>query len=181
MNLLEHYRLMAKYNRRLNIQVYDTASTLDQTELERDRRAFFKSISGTLNHIVVADILWLTRFRKCFVNYTSLDGISDFKQPTALNQVLYPVFSELKSVRERLDGIIVEWLDSEVKMTDLESELVYKNTRNITSRRSFSELLGHFFNHQTHHRGQVSTLLSQVGLDIGVSDFLIDIPDTYEQ
>lgn len=180
-NILDHYRLMAKYNCRLNCQVYDMASRLSKDELNLDRKAFFKSITGTLNHIVVGDILWLNRFRTHSDHYRTLDGLDQFHLPDSLNQVLYPDFSELKSVRDRLDGIIIKWLDDEVSLSDMEIDLVYKNTRGITSRRNFAELLGHFFNHQTHHRGQVSTLLFQEGLDIGVTDFLVDIPDTYEQ
>ncbi len=125
--------------------------------------------------------MWLSRFRKHSDKYNSLDAVGNFHQPKALNDVLYPVFSELRSVREKLDGIIVEWLDNEVSQSDLESDLIYKNSRGITSQRNFAELLGHFFKDEIELRGQVSTLLSQEGLDIGITDFLMDIPDTYEQ
>ncbi|MAC46924.1 MAG: hypothetical protein CMI12_08730 [Oceanospirillum sp.] len=53
----------------------------------------------------------------------------------------------------------------------------YSNTQGIVSQRNFAELVSHLFNHQTHHRGQVSTLLSQNGIDIGITDFLMEIPD----
>lgn len=47
----------------------------------------------------------------------------------------------------------------------------------VISTRNFGELICHLFNHQTHHRGQLSTLLSQLELNLGVTDFLIDIPE----
>lgn len=60
--------------------------------------------------------------------------------------------------------------------TDLDHPLHYANMKGATADRNFFSLVMHFFNHQTHHRGQVTTLLSQAGIDIGVTDLLVPIP-----
>lgn len=176
--MLNHFRLMAKYNRRLNQQVYACCRNLSHEALHQDRGAFFGSIIATLNHILVGDVIWLQRFRQQSEAYSSLAILDEIDTPHALNHVLYSDFDTLEDTRMRLDGAIIGWLNDEVASDDLERDLHYANTKGVVSERNFAELVSHFFNHQTHHRGQVSTLLSQDGLDIGVTDFLIDIPDS---
>jgi uncharacterized damage-inducible protein DinB len=82
----------------------------------------------------------------------------------------------LRVQRERLDAVITA-LAGEVGESDLEQVLVYRNTRGMAFSKPFGSLLLHMFNHQTHHRGQASTLLTQAGVDIGVTDLLMLIED----
>jgi uncharacterized damage-inducible protein DinB len=176
-DLCKHYCLMAQYNRRLNQQVYACCEGLSHEELHRDRKAFFGSLIGTLNHILVGDIIWLQRLRQHSDAYKSLALLDEMDQPYALNHILYSEFACLVEARVALDDAILLWLENDVSAQDLDRDLHYSNSKDIVSERNFGELLAHFFNHQTHHRGQISTLLSQLGLDIGPTDFLIDIPD----
>ena len=82
----------------------------------------------------------------------------------------------MRARRLRLDAII-DAMAAELRPADLEQVLVYRNTRGQAFRKYFGSLLLHVFNHQTHHRGQASTLLTQAGVDIGVTDLLVLIPD----
>jgi uncharacterized damage-inducible protein DinB len=175
MNLAEHVCLMANYNQAINLQMYTTASKLSVAELSLDRQAFFGSILGTLNHILVGDIIWLKRFAQHPANYAELAIVRSMPQPTGLAQLLIEDFEELRQQRQLLDEAIINW--SQV-VTDIELNhiLHYTNTKGIPGNKCFFSLIMHFFNHQTHHRGQVTTLLSQVGLDIGVTDLLDFIP-----
>ena len=166
---------MAKYNLRLNTQVYDATGQLSGDELVVDMGAFFKSILGTLNHILVGDLLWLNRFAS-IKSFSSLQALKNFPKPQTLNQILFEDFRQLKRTRIELDTLIHEWLHTNAMETDFQQNLTYKNSKGEVATKDFSELLHHFFNHQTHHRGQVSTLLNQKGIDVGVTDFLIDIP-----
>lgn len=175
--LLTHLQLKARYNRRLNQQVYAAAATLSDEERKKDRAAFFHSIHQTLNHLMVADIIWLRRFRNHRNYYKALDILDEFPVPQALNEVLFESFTSLQNKREQLDEAIIRWVDTDTKSSDFDENLKFSSMRGIASHRNFGEVLMHFFNHQTHHRGQVSTLLSQCGLDIGVTDFLLDVPD----
>jgi uncharacterized damage-inducible protein DinB len=176
MGLKEHFELMATYNRWMNIKIYEAAGTLEQTELARDRGAFFGSILGTLNHIVVGDTIWLNRFATHPAFGSALKDVTDLPSPQSLSEILFEDFRALSERRAWLDRQIIDWV-SALSDDDLNAVLRYHNTKGVSANRRFSSLLQHFFNHQTHHRGQVSTLLSQAGVDIGVTDLLALIPD----
>lgn len=93
--------------------------------------------------------------------------------------MLYSDLARLREQREWLDRIILAWVDS-LDDAILMSELDYINSWGVPGRRAVSGVLMHFFNHQTHHRGQVTTLLSQAGVDPGVTDLLVRIPNALE-
>ncbi len=168
MDLLVHVQRMAIYNRDLNRQVYGVCGELSGEQLGRDRGAFFHSILGTLNHILVGDIVWLKRFSMGTAGLERLDSV---EQPRSLDAILYGEFCELQAHRVWLDDLICDWV-GELGSADLKIVLDYCNMKGVGARRSLGDLLCHFFNHQTHHRGQVTTLLSQEGLDVGVTDLL---------
>ncbi|MEY4517870.1 MAG: hypothetical protein RLZZ499_469 [Cyanobacteriota bacterium] len=169
--MLEQIQLLARYNQLMNQRIYDTAAQLSAAELEIDRGAFFRSITGTLNHIYVADIIWLQRFSTHSANYLALHPVTQLERPRSLQTILYADFDELSSARTSLDQTILTWT-AEISVSDLDYLLSYHNMKGETGTKKFASLILHFFNHQTHHRGQVTTLLSQVGLDVGVTDLL---------
>ena len=177
MTFRDHFLLMADYNQRMNNQLFEAADKLTTEELCADRGAFFTSILGTLNHILVGDLIWLSRFSSHSNSYRSLADLSELPKPAGLSDVIYPELSSLRDARSRVDSSIKRWLAEEVKEADFSKSLAYANTKGVVSERNFGELLFHLFNHQTHHRGQVTTLLNQQGIDVGTTDFLIDIPD----
>ena len=183
MNGLLHFQYFSNYNKRLNDQVYLAASQLSPEELTQDQGAFFNSILGTLNHILVGDLVWLNRFMFAIDDpkrVNSLKKLGTFPTPTQLNQIVYDNFSELHSARAELDNIIHHWLYDDMTEATLASTIQYHNMKKEPACRNLAELISHLFNHQTHHRGQVTTLLSQLGLDVGTTDFLLDIPSEAE-
>jgi uncharacterized damage-inducible protein DinB len=167
--------LMAHYNRWMNERMYEAAASLDAATLSADRGAFFGSILGTLNHIAVADTIWLHRFARHEVGFTTLAALTDFPQPTSLTQPLASDLASLRAYRQLLDALIERWV-AELTPAHLAGTISYSNMAGVPSSRSFGALLQHFFNHQTHHRGQASTLLFQAGVDVGVTDLLALIP-----
>jgi len=156
---------LARYNSWMNGKLYAVAATLTDDERKRDRGAFFKSIHGTFNHILVGDRVWLARFRA----ETAQDG---FMGPgiRSLDQELYGDFDELRRERARTDAELSAWI-SGVTAERLQGPLVY-----VRGGRKHEHPLWwavvHAFNHQTHHRGQITTLLMQTGLDPGVTDLV---------
>ena len=166
--------LMTHYNRWMNERMFDAAARLDHAALAADRGAFFGSILVTLNHIAVADTIWLRRFAQQPAS-PSLAVLGEFPVPSSLRETLAPDLAGLRGYRARLDELIVKWA-SGLTFEQLSSELRYANTAGVVSTRSFGGLVQHFFNHQTHHRGQVSTLLFQAGVDVGVTDLIAVIP-----
>jgi len=176
-NIQNHFQLMAQYNLRMNAQVYTAASQLSADELAQDMGAFFKSILGTLNHIMVGDLFCLNRFSLLHGadsnSFSSLKmALQDFPKPSALDQILFEDFTDLQENRERLDLVIQEWLNNEACEENFKQGITYHNSKGERATRDFGELASHLFNHQTHHRGQASTLLSQKSIDIGVAHFL---------
>ncbi|OZG72840.1 damage-inducible protein DinB [Hahella sp. CCB-MM4] len=173
--LVDNYRLMAKYNQWMNRKIYDAASTLSRDVLWMDNGAFFKSILGTLNHIMVGDLLWLNRYRNHPRKYPVLNHLDNFPTPNSLDQILETEIAELGARRSRLDQIIIEWC-GDLEEEDLDFTLHYGDSSGQPMAREFGLLIQHFFNHQTHHRGQITTLLSQHGINPGETDLLMLIP-----
>ena len=167
--------LFASYNASMNGKLYAAAAKLPTDALVADRGAFFGSVIGTLNHIVAGDTIWLHRFMGHPSGFPSLKVMADIPAPSGLAHIFSDDLNKLLEYRRRLDAIISAFA-AEVSDSDLRQPLTYRNSRGEFSK-NFGSLVLHFFNHQTHHRGQVSTLLSQSGVDIGVTDLLEWIPD----
>lgn len=176
MSLKSNFELMADYNQWMNKSVYLAASKLGADDLSNDRGAFFGSIIGTLNHILVGDTIWLQRFADHPSRLKTLDYVRVLNKPKALDAILYTEFEDLESARIKMDEVI---RDFAYELTDesLASNLSYSNTKGERFSKNFGHLIQHFFNHQTHHRGQASTLLSQAGVEVGVTDLLVKIPN----
>ena len=167
---------MARYNGWMNQRVFETAGSLPAHKLSEDRGAFFGSILGTLNHIMVADVTWLRRFASHPASFRALEALHRFPVPGSLDQILYSDFDEMSRQRGTLDDIILAW-SAELTDDDFTHVLSYRNMKGVAARKPFAGVVLHMFNHQVHHRGQVTTLLSQAGLDVGVTDLVALIPD----
>jgi uncharacterized damage-inducible protein DinB len=157
---VEYAQTLANYNWEMNGKLYACSATLTDEQRKRDVGAFFKSIHGTLNHLLVGDLLWLGRF-------------TDRPFPVqSLAQELYADFVELRAERDKTDARILEWVQG-LSPTDLASDLSYTLKGGNEQRcKPLWFAVTHFFNHATHHRGQVTTLLSQYGIDPGVTDLI---------
>lgn len=167
--------LLASYNASMNAKLYSAAASLPKEVLSVDLGAFFGSILGTLNHIVAGDTIWLRRFMAHPSDLSSLKAVVEIPAPTGLAHMFSDDLNVLLQHRIRLDAII-ESMAAEVSDRDLAQPILYRNSRG-NFQKTFGSLLLHLFNHQTHHRGQASTLLSQSGVDIGITDLLEWIPD----
>jgi uncharacterized damage-inducible protein DinB len=176
MAALAHVRLLAAYNAWMNAKIYDAAAKLPVQELATDRGAFFKSIIGTLNHLVVADTIWLKRFAMHPARHAALEPLRKSAMPASLDQILFTDLPALRAHRETLDATIRQWV-AELTDADLQHVLHYANMKGVPAQKRLGALLVHFFNHQTHHRGQAGTLLFQAGVDVGITDLLALIPD----
>jgi uncharacterized damage-inducible protein DinB len=153
-----HAGLMARYNQWMNARLYALCATLGNDQLLEDRGAFFQSIYLTLNHIMYADLAFLSRFT------------GDPAQVPMPGAPLFDGFARLHRERQALDQRILAWTGS-LTAEWLAAEMTYVG-RFDGKRRTMPRWvsLTHMFNHQTHHRGQVTTLLSQMGLDMGSTD-----------
>jgi uncharacterized damage-inducible protein DinB len=166
----DQYRALSRYNVWMNERLYQVALSLTDVARKRDRGAFFGSIHGTLNHLLLGDSVWMRRFTGD-ARHLPRDSRGDLIAIQSLSQELYADFEELRSNRARLDESIVHWAK---QLTDhaLELPLSYKTITGAPQSHPLWQAVGHFFNHQTHHRGQVTTLLMQAGIDPGVTDLV---------
>jgi uncharacterized damage-inducible protein DinB len=149
MMLKAHFDQMATYNRWANRRVYDDAAALADEVRKRPAGLFFGSVHGTLNHLLVADYIWMRRFT------------GDGPQPQRLNQILHEDFAELRAARERQDEVILGFVTG---LDAYDRVLEYQNSSGKTFRQELGPALAHFFNHQTHHRGQVHAGLTIAGI-----------------
>jgi len=155
-----HFTMMAAYNAWCNERIYDVAAQLSEADYKADRGAFFKSVHGTLNHILVADRIWMKRFTGQGEIARSLDAI------------LFDHLPDLRQARQAEDERIVATIES-MSESDLAGPLRYRMMTSPTEiEQPLASALAHFFNHQTHHRGQVHCLLTGFGLDAPVLDLM---------
>lgn len=169
----EHLQRMARYNRWMNVKLFTKMAKLSNDAIAEDRDAFFGSMLGTLNHIMVGDLLWLHRFATNNVCRDALaHQLTEFPTPASNRDMLFNDFAELTEARERLDALILEFSET---WTDelLAHPIHYRNTAREDQERPFEQLLQHFFNQQTHHRGQITHMLFHAGVDPGPTDLIV--------
>lgn len=154
-----YFKRLARYNAWANRRLYEACGSLSREDYVAPRPSFFGSIHRTLTHLLVGDRLWMSRFEGVPHGLSSLD------------QVLYDDFAALRAARVAEDDRIRRWAD---RLDDkaLDGDLDYRNTAGEAKRNQLRWAIAHFFNHQTHHRGQVTTLMKQSGVDPGVTDLL---------
>ena len=140
--------MFGHYNAWANGRLYEAAARLSTEQYRADRGAFFKSVHGTLNHLLATDRIWMKRFT----------GAGD--APERLDAILFETFGELRVAREAEDRRIVDYVDG-LDDARIAGTIKY---RRVSSPEQFEQqlapALAHWFNHQTHHRGQVHALLS---------------------
>ena len=169
---IDNYRFLAQYNRWFNDRLYGACEQLSDEDRKLDRGAFFGSIHGTLNHLVWGDQIWLRRFAGQGVHFPSLGGgLLDLPEGAVHATVLHVEWAALRAKREQLDAAIEAWVREMPADFPLQA-MRYANTRGVRREHPAWKALTHFFNHQTHHRGQVTALLAQAGIDPGVTDLI---------
>jgi uncharacterized damage-inducible protein DinB len=151
-----HFRMFAAYNRWANERVYGAARAVPDEAYRSPRGAFFGSLHGTLNHLIVTDRIWMRRFTGAGPEHSRLD------------EVPYDTLDELEAARRAEDQRIIDYVDR-LGEDDLAGTFTYRtvtNPRDITQ--PLAPALAHVFNHQTHHRGQVHGLITAIaGKDAG--------------
>ncbi len=154
----DNYSLMADYNVWMNRKLYEAAAGLPDEARKRDLGAFFKSLHGTLDHILYVDLMFLGRF----TGLAMPEG--DF------GSEFHGDFGDLRAEREATDARILDWITN-LDRAWLAEALTFTSridgkTRTLPRRVMVTQM----FNHQTHHRGQATTLLKQLGIDPGITD-----------
>jgi uncharacterized damage-inducible protein DinB len=147
----EHFALMAQYNAWANARLYRMAGQLSDEQYGRDVSAYFRSLRGTLNHLLATDRIWMWRLTGT--------GVA----PTRLDAILYEDLAGLTEARRAEDGRLVSFVEN---LTDeqLEATIEYRTLNGSLQQQKLREVLAHLFNHQTHHRGQAHAILTALGM-----------------
>ena len=156
----QHFQMFAAYNRWANQRVYDGAAELTPEQFTRDMGAFFKSVMGTLNHLLATDRIWMKRFT----------GEGD--APASLDAIVHQDFDSLRKARIAEDDRIVSWISglTEKQLDGRFTYITVTDMRTISQR--LAPALAHAFNHQTHHRGQLHAILTALGRPSVVLDLV---------
>ncbi len=158
MSMTKQFEMLAQYNSWMNENIFNICDSLSDMERNKDMGAFFGSIHRTLDHILYGDMAWLERLKDN--TYT----------PRDINSALYENWNDLKKSRVDTDNEIDIWVKS---LNENRLNQTYTYTSNVDGKQRsvpYWSLVHHLFHHQTHHRGQVTTLLSQLGIDFGSTD-----------
>lgn len=146
-----HLAMMADYNAWANKRLYRMASQLTDEQYRRDVGAYFKSLHGTLNHILVADLIWMHR----------LTGTGD--RPARVDAIVFDDIPSLSAARQQQDERIIRFVES-LSDAQLEEMFEYRTLDGTPQKQPRREILAHVFNHQTHHRGQAHAILTALGV-----------------
>lgn len=148
MNLVTHFKMLARYNRIANERLFAKCAQLDDVEYRKGRAGAFDSIHGLLNHILLGDRRWMSLFET-----------GELVTPP-LNQILHNDFSDLQSARIREDERI-EAFFAGIDATFFSRSFAYTNNQGKDYVETAHVACCHLFNHQTHHRGQAVVMLRQ--------------------
>ena len=160
MTIIKNFQLLADFNAWANIRLFSSCRKLDENEYKKDRKAFFTSIHGTLNHLLVVDNLYISRIEGKDHNIKSMD------------QIFHDNIDELEDARMKKDKHLVN-LVNKLSEDNIGTEITYKSFDSTVHTFTINFILMTLFNHQTHHRGQVHNMLSQAG----IKPPQLDIPD----
>lgn len=159
-------RMMARYNAWQNRSLVGAASTLDDAARRQDRGAFFGSIAATFNHLYWGDSIWLWRF-----------GVVERPAGAIADSVhSFAEWADFVAARAALDAVILGWAEK-VSPEWLAGSMSWHSAaagKEVT--RDHGLLVPHFFNHQTHHRGQIHAMLTAAGAKPDDTD-LFFLPD----
>ena len=151
----DYATLMAEYNQWMNRKIYELCSALPDDDYRRDLGAFFGSIHRTLNHIVWCDQLFMARL---------LGERATIGEP---GRIIHDQLPALRQERAHLDERILHWA-RDLEAADLEAPFIISDD---TGRSVPTYVIAvQMFNHQTHHRGQVTAMLTRLGVDPGATD-----------
>jgi len=162
-----YVKAMTAYNAEMNRRLYAAAARLSDAERRAERGAFFGSIHGTLNHLLWADRMWMSRF----------DNWDKPAVPLAGSPSLMETFGALRPARIETDARLVGWA-ADVEQAWLDGRLTwFSGALGREVNRSTATLVVHLFNHQTHHRGQAHAMLTAAGQQTGDTDFFAIVQD----
>ena len=156
--------ILSSYGKGVNNKVISILEGISEEKLQQDMKAFYKSILKTFIHMTMADINWFIRLKNLFpasaltrseLLQTTIDDLQDRVEKN---------YREIFSIRRAADELFVKFI-SELPEEDFKKVINYKDRMGNALSNKIGHILLHLFNHQTHHRGAISTMLDMQGID----------------
>ncbi|MDA9556047.1 damage-inducible protein DinB [Vibrio sp.] len=176
MGLLSNFKMLARYNQRMNQQLLDVCSRLTHEQLHKNMGSFFPTVMAHWNHILFGDVIMLNRL--VANNLVSIENsvLEQLPVPQSTGDTFASNLEEFIPIRTLIDSIYVDVMDG-FTMESGQCIVQYTTTEGQAIQKTMGEFCQHLFNHQTHHRGQLTCLISQLGLDFGCTDLPMIVPE----
>lgn len=168
-------QLFSRYNAQANAAVHKVLAAVSPQSLLYDQRgSYFQSIIGLLNHVVLSDLVWLSRFKSHYPGVRSLEHRLLPYSRSSLTEIRYETLDSFREARVEVDELISAVVD-ELDEERLVSQFTYTNSKGLARTLDLGGALLHMFNHQTHHRGAIAQVLDELGVENDYSNLLATV------
>ncbi|MCG9784076.1 damage-inducible protein DinB [Vibrio brasiliensis] len=176
MDLASNFIMLARYNQRMNQQLLEVCSQLTSQQLHQDTKAFFPTVMAHWNHILFGDLIMLQRLVANGLVNVDQAILARLPEARSVNDTFASSLEELKPIRTLVDSVYLQVTEG-FTTASCDEVVRYTTTEGQAIERKLGEFCQHIFNHQTHHRGQLTCLLSQFGVDFGCTDLPVIVPE----
>ncbi len=160
----------------MNKQIMDCCLALPQSVLEQETKSFFANIISYWNHILFGDLILLARLASNGIGQLNSADFDKLPTPKSPQDIYHHHLAELASLRLRVDELIESYC-ANLTEDDCDKFITYTTTEGDSITKAVADITQHLFNHQTHHRGQLTCLLSQFGVDYGCMDLPVIVSE----
>lgn len=176
MSLVKNFRMLSLYNQRINTQLIKCCLELPTSTLEKETHSFFTNIINYWNHLFFGDLILLKRIALNNIAKLSIDDFVEFPSPCSPNDIYHQDLCDIVKLRKKINILIIRYCQN---LTDQECEqfISYTTTEGELVTKAVADITQHIFNHQTHHRGQLTCVLSQFGVDYGCMDLPVIVTE----
>lgn len=176
MSLSKNFRMMSLYNQRMNNQLMGHCLTLSADILTKDTDSFFPNIISYWNHILFGDLILLGRLAANNIGSLSPLDFSEFPKPISPQDIYHTNLLDIALLRTQIDVLIIRYCKN-LTENDCDRFITYTTTEGDVISKAVADITQHIFNHQTHHRGQLTCLMSQAGVDYGCMDLPVIVTE----
>lgn len=176
MSLAKHFKMLSLYNQRINQQLIDCCLKLPDSILQKQTGSFFPTIISYWNHLLFGDLILLGRLAQNQIGELCPRKLTAFPLPQSPQDMYHTNMNDIALLRAQLDVVIVNYCDK-LSEQDICNYMTYHTTEGDEITKVAADVTQHLFNHQTHHRGQLTCILSQFDIDYGCMDLPVIVPE----
>ncbi|PKH87193.1 DinB family protein [Colwellia sp. Bg11-28] len=176
MSLSKNFKMMSLYNQRINSQLMAHCLTLPSETLEKDTHSFFPNIISYWNHILFGDLILMSRLASNNIANLSPLDLSAFPKPGSPQDLYHTNLLDIALLRTQVDALLIRYCDN-LTEEDCDRFITYTTTEGVAITKAVADVTQHIFNHQTHHRGQLTCVLSQAGINYGCMDLPVIVAE----